>query len=43
MALSMQLHTGIDYFMNLPIDELNAIAESVSQVAEEVAKHGGKK
>lgn len=43
MALSMQLHTGIDYFMNLPIDELNEIAESVGQMAEEMAKRGGKK
>ena len=29
--------------MNLPIDDLNEIAESVSQVAEEVVKRGGKK
>lgn len=43
VALSMQLHTGFDYFINLPIDDLNEIAESVSQVAEEVAKRGGKK
>lgn len=43
MALSMQLHTGYDYLMSLPVDDLNEIAETVKNVAEEVAGYGGKK
>ena len=43
MALSMQLHTGLDYFMGLPIDDLNEIAESVNKMAAEVSKHGRQK
>lgn len=42
MALSMQLHTGVDYFMSMPLDELNDIAATVAKVAEEVAKRGKK-
>ena len=40
--MAMQLHTGVDFFLALPLDELNEIAESVNEVAEEVAKHGKK-
>jgi len=43
VALSMQLHTGFDYFMGLSIDDLNEIAETVKTVVEEVAGHGNKK
>lgn len=39
----MQLHTGIDYLMELPFDELNEIAEYVAKVAEEVSAKYGKK
>lgn len=35
ISLSLLLHTGVDYFMALPIDELN-------ELAEEVAKRGEK-
>ena len=43
VVLSMQLHTGYDYFMGLPVDDLNEIAETVKNVAEEVARYGDKK
>ncbi len=43
VALSMQLHTGVDCFLSIPLDELNEIAETVSKVAEEVAQQHGKK
>ncbi|MEG2177101.1 MAG: hypothetical protein RRY97_09530 [Oscillibacter sp.] len=42
IALSIQLHTGIDYFMAMPVEELNEIAAEVNQFAEEVASHGKK-
>lgn len=41
--MAMQLHTGIDYFLSLPLDELNEIAESVKNVLEEVTQRNGKK
>jgi len=31
MSLSLLLHAGIDYFMSLPIDELNELAEEVAR------------
>lgn len=40
--MSMQLHTGVDYFMSMPVDDLNEIAETVANVAEEVARRGKK-
>lgn len=43
MAISIQLHTGIDYLMGLPVDDLNEIAGTVAQINEEVAKRGVKK
>ena len=42
MALSMQLHTGFDYFMGLPLDDLNEIAETVKTLPRRVAGYGGK-
>lgn len=42
MALSMQLHTGVDYFMEMPVDDLNAMAEDVRKMLEEVSNHGKK-
>ena len=41
--MSMQLKTGMDYFMEMPIDDLNEIAESVNSLMEEVAKRGRQK
>lgn len=43
VALSMQLHTGVDVFMAMPVDELNEYAENVNKIAEEVARHGKQK
>ena len=40
MALSMQLHTGVDYFMEMPVEDLNDIAEDVRKMLEEVNNHG---
>ena len=39
----MQLHTGVDYFMGLPLDELNEYAEETARIMEEVASRGNKK
>lgn len=41
--MSMQLHTGIDYFLSMPLDELNEIAESVKNILEEVTQRNGQK
>ena len=41
-VLSVQLHTGIDYLMSLPVGELNEIAETFAKITEEVSKHGKK-
>lgn len=43
MALSLNLHTGVDYFMGLPIDDLNDLAETVNETLKEVARHGKQK
>jgi hypothetical protein len=39
----MQLKTGMDYFMAMPVDDLNEIAQTVNTFAEEVASRGRKK
>lgn len=43
MALSLNLHTGVDYFMGLPVDDLNDLAEMVNETLKEVARHGKQK
>lgn len=40
--MSINLHTGIDYFMSLPVDELNDIAADLLEFSEEVKKRGSK-
>ena len=40
--MSINLHTGFDYFMALPIDELNDIAADLVELSEEVKKRGNK-
>uniref|UniRef100_A0AAU8B809 Uncharacterized protein n=1 Tax=Dulem virus 34 TaxID=3145752 RepID=A0AAU8B809_9CAUD len=39
----MQLKTGVDFFLDMPVDDLNEIAETVNQMMEEVSRHGHKK
>lgn len=41
-ALSMQLHTGVDFFLSMQIDDLNDYARTVSDYAEEVSRRGKK-
>jgi hypothetical protein len=41
--LSIQLRTGLDYLLALPVSDLNELADTVTQYAEEVAKHGRQK
>lgn len=41
--MSIQLRTGLDYLLALSVSDLNELADTVAQYAEEVAKHGRKK
>lgn len=41
--MSIQLRTGLDYLLALSVSDLNELADTVMQYAEEVAKHGRKK
>lgn len=43
MALSMQLHSGMEFFLSLQVDDLNEYAEAVKSMWEEAKKHRGKK
>ena len=43
VALSMNLHTGVDYFMGMSIDDLNDLAETVNKTMEEVRRRGKQK
>ena len=43
MALSMQLHSGIEFFLSLQVDDLNEYAEAVKAMWGEMKKHRGKK
>ena len=43
MALSMQLHSGPDFFLSMQVDDVNDYAELVKTMWEEVKKHRGKK
>jgi len=42
VGLSLWLHTGLDYFEGLTLDELNETAETLADYLEEVRRHGGK-
>lgn len=42
MAMSIQLRTGLDYLMQLPLDDLCEIAQGVADYAEAVKRAGGK-
>lgn len=39
----MQLHSGVDFFLSLQVDELNDYAETVKAMWEEVERSRGKK
>ena len=41
--MSIQLRTGLDYLLALSVSDLNELADTVTQYAEEVAKHVRKK
>lgn len=43
VGLSIQLRTGADYLLALSVSDLNELADTVTQYAEEVAKHGRQK
>lgn len=43
MALSMQLHSGPDFFLSLQMDDVNDYAELVKTMWEEAKKRRGKK
>ena len=43
VGLSIQLRTGLDYLLALSVSDLNELADTVTQYAEEVAKHGRQK
>lgn len=40
VALSMQLHTGIDYLLAMPVGELQELADSLVNISKEVARRG---
>ncbi|MEG2678666.1 MAG: hypothetical protein RR949_01935 [Oscillospiraceae bacterium] len=42
MGLSINLHTGMDYLMELPVEQLNEIAARVGEIAAEVKGNGEK-
>ncbi len=39
MGLSLRLHSGIDYFLSLPLEELNELAKVVIELAQK-QNHG---
>lgn len=43
MALSMQLHSGLDFFLSMQVDDVNDYAEMVKAMWEEAKKRRGKK
>lgn len=43
MALSMQLHSGMEFFLSMQVDDLNEYAEAVKAMWEEEKKRRGKK
>lgn len=40
VALSMQLHTGIDYLLAMPVSDLQDLADSLVKITKEVAGRG---
>lgn len=42
MALALTLHDGMDYYLRMPLDELNETAEMLVAYLEEVARRGKK-
>lgn len=40
--MSMNLRTGLDFLLALPVDDLNDIAETMNAMLEEVARGGQK-
>ncbi len=42
MALSIHLKTGIDFLQELPLENLNELADLVNQYAQEVERHSKK-
>lgn len=42
MAMSIQLHTGLEYLMQLPMGDLCEIAQGVADYAEAVKRASGK-
>ena len=43
MALSMQLHSGPDFFLSMQVEDLNGYAEMVKSIWEEANRRHGKK
>ena len=43
MALSLQLHSGPEFFQSLQVDDLNEYAETVKAIWEEAKRRNGKK
>ena len=43
VALSIQLHSSLEFFRSLPLDDLNEYAEMVKAIWEEAKKRRGKK
>lgn len=43
MALSMQLHSGPDFFLSMQVDDVNDYAQIVKSMWEEAKKRRGKK
>ena len=43
MALSLQLHSGPEFFLSMQVDDLNKYANDVQDIWEEVKRGRGKK
>lgn len=43
MALSMQLHSGLDVFLSMQVDDVNDYAQTVKAMWDEVNRRRGKK
>ena len=43
MALSMQLHSGMEFFLSMQVDDVNEYAEMAKAVWEEAKRRHGKK
>ena len=43
MALSLQLHSGPEFFLSMQVDDLNDYAEMVKAILEESKRNYGKK